>query len=152
MNEARKKKLLWVIAGVLGLSLVVGLVLFALQEQVDHYYSPTQIADGVAPKAKRIRAGGVVVRGSVMRDKRNPMLVSFQITDYAATTKVSYEGILPDLFKEESGIVATGKVLNDTFVAETVLAKHDENYMPPEVANSLKKPEAIAHKKPNLNY
>lgn len=124
-------------AAMTGFSLVVGLVLYALQEQVDHYYSPTQISQGVAPVNKRIRAGGVVVTGSVARDQENPLKVRFDITDFAATTQVSYTGILPDLFKEDSGIVATGQMDDGIFFAESVLAKHDENYMPPEVADSL---------------
>lgn len=139
IHPQRKKKLMWILACLAGLSVVVALVLYALQEQTDYYFDPTAIAQGNAPQGKRIRAGGMVVAGSIERDTANPLKVRFRITDYKANVPVTYEGILPDLFKENSGIVAKGKLVDDTFVAEEILAKHDENYMPPEVQASLKK-------------
>ena len=114
------------------------LVLYAIGQQTDYYFDPTAIAQGKAPQDKRIRAGGMVVAGSVQRSPSDPLSVEFDITDFQSTVPVTYQGILPDLFAENSGVVATGKMQGDTFVAGEVLAKHDENYMPAEVANSLK--------------
>lgn len=138
MNHIRKQKLIWISLSLVGFGLVIGLVLYALKEQTDYYYDPSSIVAGNAPQNKRIRAGGMVVAGSVRRNEQNPLKVSFRITDFQAEVPVVYEGILPDLFKENSGIVAQGKLANHVFVATQVLAKHDENYMPPEVKKSLK--------------
>lgn len=138
MNSVRKKKLMWVFATLLGAVIAVALVIYAIGQQTDYYFDPTAISQGEAPQETRIRAGGMVVRGSVERDASDPLKVKFQITDFKNTVAVNYQGILPDLFAEGSGIVATGKMQGKTFVASEVLAKHDENYMPPEVAKSLK--------------
>lgn len=138
MNKTRQKKLLWVGMTLLGAVIAVLLIVYAIGEQTDYYYDPTAISEGHAPHAKRIRAGGMVVAGSVKRDTNDPLVVQFAITDFKHTVPVSYRGVLPDLFAENSGVVATGELHNDTFVASEVLAKHDENYMPPEVAKSLK--------------
>lgn len=138
MNAVRQKKLMWVIATLVGAIIAVALVIYAIGQQTDYYFDPTAISEDKAPQETRIRAGGMVVRGSVQRDVSDPLKVSFQITDFKATVPVSYQGILPDLFAEGSGIVATGELKGKTFVASEVLAKHDENYMPPEVAKSLK--------------
>lgn len=127
MNPTRQKKLMWVIAMLLGVALAVGLILYAIGQQTDYYFDPTAISAGKAPKNKRIRAGGMVVAGSVKRDPNDPLNVQFEVTD---------------LFAENSGVVATGTLQGDTFVASEVLAKHDENYMPPEVAKSLKSEHA----------
>lgn len=138
MNPVRQKKLMWVIATLVGAIIAVTLVIYAIGQQTDYYFDPTAISQGTAPQETRIRAGGMVVRGSVERDTADPLKVNFQITDFKSTVPVSYQGILPDLFAEGSGIVATGELQGKTFVASEVLAKHDENYMPPEVAKSLK--------------
>lgn len=138
MNAVRQKKLMWVMATLVGAIIAVALVIYAIGQQTDYYFDPTAISQGEAPQETRIRAGGMVVRGSVERDKTDPLKVNFQITDFKSTVPVSYQGILPDLFAEGSGIVATGELKGKTFVASEVLAKHDENYMPPEVAKSLK--------------
>lgn len=138
MNAVRQKKLMWVIAVLLGAVVAVSLILYAIRNQTDYYFDPTAIATGQAPEAKRIRAGGMVVAGSVKRDPADQLNVQFEITDFKSTVPVSYRGVLPDLFAENSGVVATGELQNGTFVASEVLAKHDENYMPPEVAKSLK--------------
>lgn len=138
MNPVRQKKLMWVIATLVGAIIAVILVIYAIGQQTDYYFDPTAISQGTAPQETRIRAGGMVVRGSVERDTADPLKVNFQITDFKSTVPVSYQGILPDLFAEGSGIVATGELQGKTFVASEVLAKHDENYMPPEVAKSLK--------------
>jgi len=121
----------------------VGLALMALNENINLFYSPQQIVDGQAPVGPLIRAGGMVVEGSVQRS-REDLKVSFVISDLqAAAVKVQFEGILPDMFREGQGVIALGTLnTQGVFVANEVLAKHDENYMPPEVADTLKK----AHK------
>ncbi|MDX5360634.1 MAG: cytochrome c maturation protein CcmE [Alphaproteobacteria bacterium] len=135
----RKKLRIGLIAGGLAVfAVAVGLVLTALQDQVVFFFSPTEVADkGVAP-GQRIRVGGLVVDGSVIRGQGRQ--VAFDITDTANSMTVRYDGILPDLFREGQGIVAEGAFGDDgAFMASTVLAKHDETYMPPEVADALKK-------------
>ena len=138
MNKVRQKKLIWVMATLFGAIIAVVLVIYAVGQQTDYYFDPTAISQGKAPEDTRIRAGGMVVRGSVVRDSADPLNVKFKITDFKSTVPVTYKGILPDLFAEGSGVVATGSIEGNTFVASEVLAKHDENYMPPEVAKSLK--------------
>lgn len=142
MNNVRQKKLMWVIAMLVGTVIAVGLILYAIRQQTDYYFDPTAIAAGKAPEEKRIRAGGMVVAGSVKRDPSDQLNVQFEITDYKEVVPVTYRGVLPDLFAENSGIVATGELKDGVFVASEVLAKHDENYMPPEVAKSLKQEHA----------
>lgn len=138
MNSVRQKKLMWVLAVLLGAAIAAGLIIYAIGNQTDYYFDPTAISTGQAPEDKRIRAGGMVVAGSVKRDPADPLNIQFQITDFKSVVPMTYRGVLPDLFAENSGIVATGKLQNGVFVASEVLAKHDENYMPPEVAKSLK--------------
>lgn len=138
MNPKRKKKLILVSAMVAAVGIAVGLVLYALSENINLFYTPTQIAEGEAPVGQRIRAGGMVVDGSVKRAP-DSLQVQFAVTDYQHEVVVSYTGILPDLFREGQGIVTMG-ALDDkgVFQAVEVLAKHDENYMPPEVEAALK--------------
>ena len=139
MKPQRKRKLYLIIGMVLAVGIAVGLVMYALTNNIDLFYSPTQIANGEAKPGEYIRAGGMVVDGSVKRDPES-LKVEFALTDFAEKVVVNYEGILPDLFREGQGIVAMGKM--DTagvFQASEVLAKHDEEYMPPEVAEALKK-------------
>ncbi|OMH32170.1 cytochrome c maturation protein CcmE [Motiliproteus sp. MSK22-1] len=137
MTPKRKKRMAFVISIVLGVSLAVGLSLYGLNQNINLFFSPTQIANGEAPQDQRMRAGGMVVEGSVKRDKQS-LLVEFGLTDYQETISVQYSGILPDLFREGQGIVAQGVMNPDgIFVASEVLAKHDENYMPPEVQEAL---------------
>lgn len=138
MNKTRQKKLMWVFATLLGAVIAVGLIVYAIGEQTDYYFDSTAITEGKAPENKRIRAGGMVVAGSVKRDPADPLNIQFQISDLQHSTPVVYRGVLPDLFAENSGVVATGELQDGVFVASEVLAKHDENYMPPEVAKSLK--------------
>ncbi|MDE1461538.1 cytochrome c maturation protein CcmE [Spartinivicinus poritis] len=139
MNPVRKQRLLVVIFIVLGVSLAVGLALFALQENVNYFYSPQQLQAGEAKLDQKIRVGGLVVPGSVKRDPES-LKVEFTITDQQATAVVRYEGILPDLFREGQGIIALGRLsANQIVEADEVLAKHDENYMPPEVQEALEK-------------
>ena len=140
MNKRSKRKLL-VIMVVLGVGLATVLGLTAFEENILYFYSPTQIKNGEAPAARNFRVGGLVVEGTVERASES-LLVKFDLTDGAETMSVEYSGILPDLFREGQGIVAIG-ALNDrnVFVANEVLAKHDENYMPPEVADALEAAE-----------
>jgi len=138
MKPHRRRRLYIVLFLVITSSAGVGLTLMALNENINLFYSPMQIASGEAPQGKTIRAGGVVVPGSVRRDESS-LLTKFDISDLkSAPLTVSFEGILPDLFREGQGIVALGKVNHQgEFVAEEVLAKHDENYMPPEVEAAI---------------
>ena len=119
---------------VLGVSLTGYFGLRAFNDNLLYFFTPTDVAENKAPLGKSFRLGGLVVTGSVIREDMN---VTFSLTDNNKTIKVSYEGILPDLFREGQGIVATGSLDGDLFLATTVLAKHDENYMPPEVAEAL---------------
>jgi len=139
MNPKRKQRLMIVLFIVFGAAISVGLVMYALNQNINLFYSPTDIVEGKAPEGTRIRAGGMVVEGSVKRDPAS-LKVEFGMTDYANDVTVEFEGILPDLFREGQGIVAQGEMNNaGVFVAVEVLAKHDENYMPPEVAEALEK-------------
>lgn len=139
MNAKRKKRLALVLFVLVGASTAIGLTLYALNQNINLFFSPSQIANGEAPINTRIRAGGMVVDGSVKRDTSS-LKVEFAITDFAQTTLVNYEGILPDLFREGQGIVAQGTMdSNGVFQAIEVLAKHDEKYMPPEVQDALDK-------------
>lgn len=139
MNPKRKQRLMIVLFIVFGAAIAVGLVMYALNQNINLFYSPTDIAEGKAPESTRIRAGGMVVEGSVKRDTQS-LKVEFGMTDYAHSVTVVYNGILPDLFREGQGIVAQGEMNSEgVFEAVEVLAKHDENYMPPEVADALEK-------------
>ncbi len=142
MNPVRKKRLTLVVVLLAGFSVAVTLALIALQENINLFYSPTEIEAGEAPEDRRIRAGGLVEYESVNRDP-DSLLVRFRITDHIGSVPVEYVGILPDLFREGQGVVALGTVgSNGVFTADQVLAKHDEEYMPPEVAEAL---ERAAH-------
>ncbi|KJH80958.1 cytochrome c maturation protein CcmE [Pseudomonas sp. KSR10] len=139
MNPVRKKRLYIVLAILAGVGIAVALALSALQENINLFYTPTQIAAGEAPEGTRIRAGGMVEEGSVQRSN-DSLTVTFRVTDYAQSVTIQYQGILPDLFREGQGIVALGRMNADgMLVADEVLAKHDENYMPPEVTAALEK-------------
>jgi len=140
MSKRGKRKLL-VIMVVLGVGLATVLGLTAFEENILYFYSPTQIKNGEAPTARNFRVGGLVVEGTVERDS-DSLWVKFDLTDGAEIMTVEYSGILPDLFREGQGIVAIGGLNeNNIFVANEVLAKHDENYMPPEVADALEAAE-----------
>ncbi len=137
--KPRHKRLIMIGAGVATLGLATALVLSAFQKNLVFFFTPTQILAGQAPHGTNFRMGGMVEAGSL---KRQPdgVTVNFVVTDTAKRINVSYRGILPDLFKEGKGVVAQGKLGADNqFVADEVLAKHDENYMPPDAAYALKK-------------
>jgi cytochrome c-type biogenesis protein CcmE len=130
---------LWIAAGVAGLGVATALVLNAFQSNLVFFFTPTQVAANEAPKNRNFRVGGLVEPGSVVRDK-DALTVRFRVTDTAQAIPVTYTGILPDLFKEGKGVVAQGRIGSDgIFKASEVLAKHDENYMPPEAAHALEK-------------
>ena len=134
----RQKRMATVAAILVGVGVATAFALKAFNQNLLYYYSPTQIQAGEAPDARSIRVGGLVENGSVQREPGS-LEVRFTLTDFNTTVGVSYTGVLPDLFREGQGIIARGKMRDDgVFVAEEVLAKHDENYMPPEVKDSLK--------------
>ena len=134
----RQKRMATVAAILVGVGIATTFALQAFNKNLLYYYSPTQIHAGEAPDARSIRVGGLVENGSVQREPGS-LEVRFTLTDFNNTIGVSYTGVLPDLFREGQGIIARGKLRDDgVFVAEEVLAKHDENYMPPEVKDSLK--------------
>ncbi|MBI2993755.1 MAG: cytochrome c maturation protein CcmE [Gammaproteobacteria bacterium] len=138
MNPRRRRIVIAVAVMLIGVGTAAALALRAFQENLLYFYSPTLVAAGEAPANRKFRIGGLVVPGSVMRNP-DTLAVSFALTDTLHQVRVNYEGILPDLFREGQGIVANGELLADgTFGATEVLAKHDENYMPPEVADALK--------------
>lgn len=135
----RQKRMWFIVAGVALVGAAVGLVLYALKSNVSLYFTPTQVYNKEAPQGRNFRIGGLVEVGSMQREK-DGLTVRFNITDTVKTMPVIYKGILPDLFKEGKGVVAQGKLETDNvFHADEVLAKHDENYMPPEAADALKK-------------
>lgn len=137
MHPIRKQRLLLVIAIIVAGSLAVGLLTYALNDNMNLFYPPSRIVEGSAPLDKTIRAGGCVVPGSI-RKARDSLKVNFDVTDGMAVLPVTYEGILPDLFGEGEAAVLTGRLQeNGSFNATTVLAKHDENYMPTEVAETM---------------
>ena len=137
MHPVRRQRLLLVLFVVLFSSAAIGLMVYALSGNINLFYPPAEVAAGKAPAGQQIRVGGMVVEGRVQRSD-NSLEVRFEVTDYQAAVPVVYTGILPDLFDEGQGAVAAG-VLNESGVlqASEVLAKHDENYMPPEVAEAL---------------
>jgi cytochrome c-type biogenesis protein CcmE len=140
-----RRKRLFVVLGILGgVAASVSLAVMASRENIMFYFDPSQVAEGKAPLAKRFRIGGMVVKGSVER-KPGDLQVRFVLTDFAHQVPVEYSGVLPDLFREGQGIIAHGTMnASGAFVADEVLAKHDEKYMPPEVAASLKNKQAAA--------
>jgi cytochrome c-type biogenesis protein CcmE len=145
VNPIRKKRLIIIGAILLGVAATVGLGLTALQQNINLFYTPTQIANGEAPQGARIRAGGLVKEGSLTRSD-DSLTVDFVVTDGDADTRIQYRGILPDLFREGQGIVALGRLNGaGVLIADEVLAKHDENYMPPEVSSALEKTGMLKH-------
>ncbi len=138
MNPIRKKRLTLIGLMVAGIGVATWLALNAFDENLMFFFSPTEVVEGKAPSAHPFRIGGLVTVDSVKR-KPDGLTTSFSVTDMAKTVTVEYTGILPDLFREGQGIVAMGQLNPEgVFIASEVLAKHDENYMPPEVAASLK--------------
>jgi len=140
--KPRQKRAVFIVLAIIAVGLAVGLVLNALKDNVSLYFTPTQVYNKEAPQGRSFRIGGLVEEGSVKREK-DGLTVHFMITDLHKNLPVVYKGILPDLFKEGKGVVAQGKMEADGVMhASEVLAKHDENYMPPEAADALKKAQA----------
>lgn len=135
--KARHKRLIWIVASIAVLGVAVALILNAFNSSLVFYFSPTQVANKEAPLGRAFRMGGLVETGSVQRSP-DSLEIRFKVTDTAHTIAVSYTGILPDLFREGKGVVTQGRLGEDgIFRASEVLAKHDENYMPPEAAHAV---------------
>jgi cytochrome c-type biogenesis protein CcmE len=133
--KPRHKRLAIIVGGLAALGIAAALVLNAFQSNVVFFFTPTQVAAGEAPKGRAFRVGGLVKTGSV---QRNDLTIRFVVTDTAKDIPVAYTGILPDLFREGKGVVAQGSIGdNGVFVASEVLAKHDENYMPPDAQHAV---------------
>jgi cytochrome c-type biogenesis protein CcmE len=144
MHPVRKQRLYLVIFVVVFSSAAVGLMLYSLSGNINLFYPPAEVAAGNAPVGQSMRVGGMVVEGSIRRSE-DSLQVDFELTDYQATVPVTFVGILPDLFDEGQGAIAAGELnAQGVFIASEVLAKHDENYMPPEVAEALEKSTAMA--------
>ena len=134
--KSRHQRLVAIGLVLAGVGLGTTFLLKAMNENILYFYSPTQLEAGEAPLDRRFRVGGLVVENSIVRSE-GTMKVDFTISDEAFEVPVTYTGILPDLFREGQGIIVHGRMENEYFVADEILAKHDENYMPPEVADSL---------------
>jgi cytochrome c-type biogenesis protein CcmE len=130
MNPIRKKRIYSILFVLLFSISGISLILYSLNSNLDYFFTPTELKDRNIPADKRIKVGGMVLSGSVERISSS---ISFVITDYENSIKVEYEGIVPDLFKEDSGVVVLGNLRDKILYAEEVLAKHDENYMPPNI-------------------
>ena len=130
MNPIRKKRIYSILFVLLFSVSGISLILYSLNSNLDYFFTPTELKDRNIPADKRIKVGGMVLSGSVERISSS---ISFVITDYENSIKVEYEGIVPDLFKEDSGVVVLGNLSDKILYAEEVLAKHDENYMPPNI-------------------
>lgn len=151
MHPKRRNKLLIILGLLAATGVIVGLVLYALSQNINLFFSPTDMAQGKAPIDQRIRAGGMVREGSLER-ATDSLKVRFVITDFVEDVAVDYTGILPDLFREGQGIVAQGKMNDEgVFIADEVLAKHDENYMPPEVLQALNEAQTLSLNAPQDN-
>ena len=139
--KQRHKRLIFILGGLAGLALAATFVFNALNSNMQFFFSPTEVVQNKAPQNSSFRLGGLVEEGSLNRED-DGLTVHFHVTDNAESIQVTYKGILPDLFREGQGIVTQGR-FNETgnFIATEVLAKHDEEYMPPEVADALKKAE-----------
>ena len=145
MTPKRRKRLLLILLMISGVAVAAGFALKAFNENLMFFYTPSDVVAGEAPVNHLIRVGGLVTNGSVQRQS-DGLTVKFDVTDNAETITVQYTGILPDLFREGQGIVAHGRLNDDRlFIADEVLAKHDENYMPPEVADALNKTASPAN-------
>ena len=140
MNAIRKRRLAWVVLLICSALLATFFILQALRQNVNLFFTPTEVATGEAKQKRVIRIGGMVQKGSLVQGK--DLNIQFVLTDFAYSVTVQYTGILPDLFKEGQGVVVLGQLdqaQKNLFYADQVLAKHDENYMPPEVGDAIKK-------------
>lgn len=147
----KQARLYSVLFFVLGFSVAVGLVLIALKDNISYFRTPTEITSGSYPERnshRGLRVGGMVEKGSV---ERHEDLMTFRITDFANSLTIRYKGIVPDLFREGQGVVAEGHMIDGIFIADRILAKHDEKYMPPEVAGALAKGTSLSPPTKSLN-
>jgi cytochrome c-type biogenesis protein CcmE len=152
MHPIRKQRLQIVLLIIIASSAAVGLVAYMLGQNANYFFTPSQVLQGEAPDNVTIRAGGMVVKGSIERST-DSLDVSFLVSDGMANLRVSYSGILPDLFAEDEAAIATGKLdENNVLQATQVLAKHDENYTPPEVADAMNKAYEIKQKEKQQQY
>ena len=143
MHSIRKRRLIAIVSIIIGMAIAVSLMLYALNENINLFFTPSQIVKGEIPHHKDFRLGGVVLLGSVKRNQQS-LQVQFAVTDHSNTVLVDYTGILPDLFNEGQGVVVQGHLnKKGVFEANEVLAKHDENYMPPQAAKAIKQPKKI---------
>ena len=136
--KRKNKRLFMISAALLAIGAATALILAAFEDNIVFFYSPTEIVENKLQANQRLRLGGLVEEGSVQREKGSP-IITFNVTDLITTVPITFKGILPDLFREGQGIVAEGNFREGTFFATEVLAKHDENYMPKEIAEALKK-------------
>lgn len=136
LTPKRKKTLIVLVLIVIGVGVAVGLSLYALRQNINLFYTPTQLVRHEAPEGRRIQVGGLVVKGTLQRSP-DSLSVRFTISDLKNQVDVVYTGILPDLFREGQGIVANGRMENGVVIADEVLAKHDEKYMPPQVKQAI---------------
>jgi len=147
--KPRHKRFVLIGLGLLAVGVATMLVLNAFRSNLVFFFTPTQVANGEVPQGQSFRIGGMVEEGSLTREG-DGLTVHFVVTDFAKRVPVTFKGILPDLFKEGKGAVAQGQlVANGTFMASEVLAKHDENYMPPEAAEALAKAKAAGAQSSN---
>ena len=136
MNPKRKKRLIIILVLLVGIGITTGLVTYAFRQNINLFYTPTQLVHHEAPEGERIQAGGLVVQGSLKRSP-NSLAIRFTLSDFKNQVDVAYTGILPDLFREGQGVIATGRYENGVVQADQILAKHDEKYMPPQVKEEL---------------
>ena len=146
MNPTRKRRLAVVISVIVAAAIAVGLTVFALQRTMSYLFTPSQVQEGQATQYPTFRLGGMVKSGSIQRAK-DSLKVSFIVVDDAGAMPVDYTGILPDLFRDNQSVIATGRMADGRFIASEVLAKHDENYMPKELKDAMAK----AHQKRNID-
>tara|TARA_X000001036_G_C20662004_1_gene799293 strand:+ start:1067 stop:1519 length:453 start_codon:yes stop_codon:yes gene_type:complete len=147
ITKKSKKRIIRISIFFFAISSFSALLIYAFSKNMVYFYTPSQVIEKEAPLEKFIRVGGMVKKGSVLRSNNN-LKISFKIYDLEQQINVMYEGILPDLFAEGQGVVMTGRLINsNTFIADEVLAKHDENYMPPEVADMMKDANGELYKK-----
>jgi cytochrome c-type biogenesis protein CcmE len=146
MNPTRKRRLIIILLVVAAAAVAIGLTVFALQQNVTYLYSPSEVQAGKAPQTAKFRLGGVVKDDSIKRDGTS-LKVDFTVTDRFHDMQVEYTGILPDLFREGQSVITEGRMHDGEFVADQVLAKHDETYMPREVADAIQKAEVAGRAK-----
>lgn len=141
LNTVRKKRLALVLGALVVLGVAAALIFSAFNKSMVFFFTPTQLAAGEGPKDKSLRIGGMVEKGSIVREP-GTLKMTFRVTDFAKSIPVEYSGIVPDLFKDGKGVVATGRLENGVFHASEILAKHDENYMPPPAQQAIDQAKA----------